>query len=47
MPRVHERIRRAPGGRSIVADRRNPEMNAEANNVVNFRERWRRFALLP
>ena len=32
---------RTLGGRSIIADRRDPEMNSKVNNAVKFRE-WRR-----
>jgi carbamoyltransferase len=35
---------RALGGRSILADARDPEMNAKVNNAVKFREWWRPFA---
>ena len=35
---------RALGGRSILADPRDPEMNAKVNNAVKFREWWRPFA---
>src|ERR1700687_1635743 len=35
---------RALGSRSILADPRDPEMNAKANNAVKFREWWRPFA---
>ena len=35
---------RALGGRSIIADPRDPEMNAKVNNAVKFREWWRPFA---
>ncbi len=35
---------RALGSRSILADPRNPEMNAKVNNAVKFREWWRPFA---
>ena len=35
---------RALGHRSIIADTRNPEMKANVNNVVKFREDWRPFA---
>jgi carbamoyltransferase len=35
---------RALGSRSIIADPRNPEMNAKVNNAVKFREWWRPFA---
>ena len=35
---------RALGNRSIVADPRDPEMNAKVNNAVKFREWWRPFA---
>jgi carbamoyltransferase len=35
---------RALGNRSILADPRNPEMNAKVNNAVKFRESWRPFA---
>jgi carbamoyltransferase len=35
---------RALGSRSIVADPRDPEMNAKVNNAVKFREWWRPFA---
>jgi carbamoyltransferase len=35
---------RALGGRSILADPRDPEMNAKVNNAVKFREAWRPFA---
>jgi carbamoyltransferase len=40
---------RALGSRSILADPRDPEMNAKVNNAVKFREWWRPFApsLLP
>jgi carbamoyltransferase len=32
------------GSRSILADPRDPEMNARVNNAVKFREWWRPFA---
>jgi carbamoyltransferase len=35
---------RALGNRSILADPRDPEMNAKMNNAVKFREWWRPFA---
>jgi carbamoyltransferase len=35
---------RALGCRSIIADPRDPEMNAKVNNAVKFREWWRPFA---
>ena len=35
---------RALGDRSIIADPRDPEMNAKVNNAVKFREWWRPFA---
>jgi len=35
---------RAEGSRSILADPRDPEMNAKVNNAVKFREWWRPFA---
>ena len=35
---------RALGSRSILADARDPEMNAKVNNAVKFREWWRPFA---
>ena len=35
---------RALGYRSILADPRDPEMNAKVNNAVKFRESWRPFA---
>jgi carbamoyltransferase len=35
---------RALGDRSILADPRDPEMNARVNNAVKFREWWRPFA---
>ncbi len=35
---------RALGARSILADPRDPEMNAKVNNAVKFRESWRPFA---
>ena len=35
---------RALGNRSILADPRDPEMNAKVNNAVKFRESWRPFA---
>src|SRR5258708_33430857 len=35
---------RAVGSRSILADARDPEMNAKVNNAVKFREWWRPFA---
>jgi len=35
---------RALGGRSILADPRDPEMTAKVNNAVKFRESWRPFA---
>jgi carbamoyltransferase len=35
---------RALGGRSILADPRDPEMNTKVNNAVKFREWWRPFA---
>jgi carbamoyltransferase len=35
---------RAQGNRSILADPRDPEMNAKVNNAVKFREWWRPFA---
>jgi carbamoyltransferase len=35
---------RALGGRSILADPRDPGMNAKVNNAVKFREWWRPFA---
>ncbi len=35
---------RALGHRSILADPRDPEMNAKVNNAVKFREWWRPFA---
>src|ERR1700676_1958652 len=35
---------RALGNRSILADPRDPEMNAKVNNAVKFREWWRPFA---
>src|SRR5271168_4009258 len=35
---------RALGSRSILADPRDPEMNAKVNNAVKFRESWRPFA---
>jgi carbamoyltransferase len=35
---------RALGGRSILADPRDPEMNAKVNKAVKFREWWRPFA---
>jgi carbamoyltransferase len=35
---------RALGCRSILADPRDPEMNAKVNNAVKFREWWRPFA---
>jgi carbamoyltransferase len=35
---------RALGSRSILADPRDPEMNANVNNAVKFREWWRPFA---
>jgi carbamoyltransferase len=35
---------RALGSRSIIADPRDPEMNAEVNNALKFREWWRPFA---
>ncbi|HWO28331.1 MAG TPA: carbamoyltransferase, partial [Candidatus Acidoferrum sp.] len=35
---------RALGARSILADPRDPEMNARVNNAVKFREWWRPFA---
>ena len=35
---------RALGSRSILADPRDPEMNAKVNNAVKFREGWRPFA---
>src|SRR5438552_14192663 len=35
---------RALGSRSILADPRDPEMNAKVNNAVKFREWWRAFA---
>jgi len=35
---------RALGGRSILADARDPNMNNKVNNAVKFREAWRPFA---
>jgi len=35
---------RALGGRSILADPRDPDMTAKVNNAVKFREWWRPFA---
>src|SRR6202035_1928121 len=35
---------RALGARSILADPRDPEMNAKVNNAVKFREWWRPLA---
>jgi carbamoyltransferase len=35
---------RALGSRSILADPRDPKMNAKVNNAVKFREWWRPFA---
>lgn len=35
---------RALGSRSILADPRDPDMNARVNNAVKFREWWRPFA---
>ena len=35
---------RALGNRSIIADPRDPEMNAKVNKAVKFREWWRPFA---
>jgi carbamoyltransferase len=35
---------RALGGRSILADPRDPEMTSKVNNAVKFREWWRPFA---
>jgi carbamoyltransferase len=35
---------RALGARSILADPRDPKMNAKVNNAVKFREWWRPFA---
>lgn len=35
---------RALGSRSILADSRDPEMNAKVNSAVKFREWWRPFA---
>ncbi len=35
---------RALGSRSILADPRDPEMNAKVNSAVKFRESWRPFA---
>jgi carbamoyltransferase len=35
---------RALGDRSILADPRDPDMNAKVNNAVKFREWWRPFA---
>jgi carbamoyltransferase len=35
---------RALGSRSIIADPRDPKMNAKVNNAVKFREWWRPFA---
>src|SRR5260370_30964534 len=35
---------RALGSRSILADPRDPEMNAKVNKAVKFREWWRPFA---
>src|SRR5260370_18425965 len=35
---------RAIGSRSILADPRDPEMNAKVNKAVKFREWWRPFA---
>src|SRR6202140_733612 len=35
---------RALGGRPILADPRDPEMNIKVNNAVKFREWWRPFA---
>ncbi len=35
---------RALGSRSILADPRDPQMNARVNNAVKFREWWRPFA---
>jgi carbamoyltransferase len=35
---------RALGSRSILADARDPEMNAKVNSAVKFREWWRPFA---
>jgi len=35
---------RALGSRSILADPRDPDMNAKVNNAVKFREWWRPFA---
>jgi carbamoyltransferase len=35
---------RALGARSILADPRDPDMNAKVNNAVKFRESWRPFA---
>ena len=35
---------RALGGRSILADPRDPEMTGKVNNAVKFREWWRPFA---
>ncbi len=35
---------RALGGRSILADPRDPEMNVRVNHAVKFREWWRPFA---
>jgi carbamoyltransferase len=35
---------RALGSRSILADPRDPQMNAKVNNAVKFREWWRPFA---
>jgi carbamoyltransferase len=35
---------RALGSRSILADPRDPEMNAKVNSAVKFREWWRPFA---
>ncbi len=35
---------RALGGRSILADPRDPEMTVKVNNAVKFREWWRPFA---
>ena len=35
---------RALGARSILADPRDPEMNAKVNGAVKFRESWRPFA---
>jgi len=36
---------RALGNRSILADPRDPEMNAKVNNAVKFREWWSRSRL--